>query len=545
MLMRDAGDSCQAAALNTSSEKYNIQVIDTEAHIRYKVVCTYLAEERQFYVKKVKKLPLRYAVIDIARPEKDVDARLILFTETHLNTLDDELDAAIKRILEFSQIDSWTPGGLHIPAHMTEGYECSAPGYGSCGCDGMGRAFGESSGQSDRSRRFQVCAVRHVTVRKALVGGRVWKFARVDGIEYKQGGGRRTNEIEFCPVAWQQELKCGMGGPGSSKEQQPPSWSTGDIMAECPSMREWGDEKAAIGDEEGDDEDQPRCRICLERATVRDDLIAPCKCKGSAQFVHRSCLDQWRVTKEGFAFCHCSTCKTRFHLRVCPPPDPRCRHLKFRFFVARDIVFVTLLVQMLIICFGCIAYVVDNYFDMGLQKSWGVESAATFYYICGLLLFLVSAGLLGAIMTCVDRRIRNDLAAPCRDLEACCCDPRVGCCRYCYICPGGTGPDCSCCLHPCTGCGHCCAGTCTAEGWLSFMVLLSVVLAFVGVFYCFLVSILVGQRIWQRHYHILAKRILTKEFIVEDLAGMSLPPDWSPPPLLPEHERQLRDLRLL
>ncbi|CAI5535749.1 unnamed protein product [Closterium sp. Naga37s-1] len=104
--------------------------------------------------------------------------------------------------------------------------------------------------------------------------------------------------------------------------------------------------KVAMGDEEeGEAEEQPQCRICLE-SDGPDDLIAPCKCKGSARFVHRSCLDQWRATEEGFAFCHCSTCKTRFQLRVCPPPDPQFRHLKFRFFVARDVVFVTLLVQL-------------------------------------------------------------------------------------------------------------------------------------------------------------------------------------------------------
>lgn len=32
----------------------------------------------------------------------------------------------------------------------------------------------------------------------------------------------------------------------------------------------------------------------------------------------------------------------------------------------------------------------------------------------------------------------------------------------------------------------------------------------VGIFYSVLVATMVGQRIWQRHYHILAKRMLTK-----------------------------------
>ncbi|CAI5511165.1 unnamed protein product [Closterium sp. Naga37s-1] len=213
MLMRDAGDSCQAAALNTSCEKYNIQVIDTEARIRYKVVCTYLAEERQFYVKKVKKLPLRYAVIDIGRPEKDVDARLILFTEAHLNTLDDELDVAIKRILEFSQIDSWTPGGLHIPAHMTEGYECSAPGYGSGSCDGFALA--------------DLFALAH-NIRSHFA------FANAPAAVFVPSPVAVPPAGAFVPLA-----QCGTGGPGSAREQQAPTWSAGDIMAECPGLLAW------------------------------------------------------------------------------------------------------------------------------------------------------------------------------------------------------------------------------------------------------------------------------------------------------------------
>lgn len=28
-----------------------------------------------------------------------------------------------------------------------------------------------------------------------------------------------------------------------------------------------------------------------------EDLIAPCHCKGTQKYVHRSCLDNWRSTK--------------------------------------------------------------------------------------------------------------------------------------------------------------------------------------------------------------------------------------------------------
>jgi hypothetical protein len=73
-------------------------------------------------------------------------------------------------------------------------------------------------------------------------------------------------------------------------------------------------------------EDVPQCRICLDnegphhdlycflqflrdliylvishfisyQLQVGDNLIAPCRCKGTQKYVHRSCLDNWRSTK--------------------------------------------------------------------------------------------------------------------------------------------------------------------------------------------------------------------------------------------------------
>lgn len=65
----------------------------------------------------------------------------------------------------------------------------------------------------------------------------------------------------------------------------------------------------------------------------------------------------------------------------------------------------------------------------------------------------------------------------------------------------------------------------------------------IGIFYSVLVATMVGQRIWQRHYHILAKRMLTKEYVVEDVDSEGT--DWCPPPLPAEHVQQLKALGLL
>ncbi|TVU34400.1 hypothetical protein EJB05_16232 [Eragrostis curvula] len=88
------------------------------------------------------------------------------------------------------------------------------------------------------------------------------------------------------------------------------------------------------------------CRICLESGSGPDDeLISPCMCKGTQQFVHRSCLDHWRSVREGIAFSHCTTCKAQFHLRVQFLEGSKCRQMKFRLFVARDILLVFLAIQ--------------------------------------------------------------------------------------------------------------------------------------------------------------------------------------------------------
>ncbi|KAM1068257.1 hypothetical protein ACFX2B_000246 [Malus domestica] len=167
--------------------------------------------------------------------------------------------------------------------------------------------------------------------------------------------------------------------------------------------------------------EQIQCRICLE--SDGRDFIAPCKCKGTSKYVHRECLDHWRAVKEGFAFAHCTTCKAPYHLRVHVVADRKWRTLKFRFFVTRDIIFIFLAVQLVITSLAYLAYSIDGFQQFWLRLAWGFDSKLSFYYICGALLFFALLGLSGCFITCYDRRVRNDLAQPCRELCLCCCQP--------------------------------------------------------------------------------------------------------------------------
>lgn len=289
--------------------------------------------------------------------------------------------------------------------------------------------------------------------------------------------------------------------------------------------------------------EQPQCRICLE--SDGRDFIAPCKCKGSQKYVHRECLDNWRSIKEGFAFCHCTTCKTPYHIRVHTPADRKWRTLKFRFFVTRDILSIFFAVQLVISLFGYLVYTVDHRIGNKLEHIWGFVNDYPFYYLCGVIVFLVFLGLSGCFMTCYDRRLRNELAQPCREVCLCCCE---GDCRV----PGTLcmWTDCAMCCEGCAGslgeCTSCVAGAGEAAPVLMIVALVALaIFAVVGLFYSVLVTTMVVQRIWQRHYHILAKRMLTKEYVVEDLDGEVLGPDWAPPPLPQDHVQQLKSLGLL
>ncbi|XP_039118500.1 E3 ubiquitin-protein ligase MARCHF2 [Dioscorea cayenensis subsp. rotundata] len=191
--------------------------------------------------------------------------------------------------------------------------------------------------------------------------------------------------------------------------------------------------------------DLPQCRICLD--TEGDDLIAPCHCKGTQKYVHRSCLDNWRSTKEGFAFAHCTECRAVFILRANVPPDRWWLRLKFQFLVVRDHALIFIIVQLVVAFLGMLVY---RFYGEELREMFGYEQ------------------------------------------------------------------------HP--------------YGFYS-MAILAVVL--VGLLYGFFIAIICGQRINERHYHVLAKQELTKEYVVENRDDNK-----DPPQLGPSHVTELRMLGL-
>nr|CAB3477589.1 unnamed protein product [Digitaria exilis] len=261
---------------------------------------------------------------------------------------------------------------------------------------------------------------------------------------------------------------------------------TAPLLAHAPSPAEPSPSTGAspeITDDEIDAATAACCRICLDsESEPGDELISPCMCKGTQQFVHRSCLNHWRSVKEGAAFSHCTTCKARFHLRVERLEDDICRRMKFRLFVARDVILVFLVIQAAIAAIGGMAYLLDKdgSFRNRFSDDWErflSKHPVPFYYCVGVVVFFVLVGFFGLILH-LSSFNNND---PCL-----------------------------------AGCRNCCYGwglvelPASLEACFAFAVIFVIIFAILGVAYGFLAATVAIQRIWQRHYHILTKKELTK-----------------------------------
>jgi RING-variant domain len=192
-----------------------------------------------------------------------------------------------------------------------------------------------------------------------------------------------------------------------------------------------GDEEVAVAAGNGGDADSNDaakvCRICLDD----DDqagMIAPCRCSGGSKWVHRSCLDLWRVHEQDRAFSQCTECL--YHYQFFAPADHRhrrnnnsgrrpskqfWRRAKFCLFVSRDICVVTVLLQLVIALLGlCIRKIDKNeqlvsWLEGGNMSLCTDESISTFlwchhqltvYYLFGFVTVLAIIGVFGSVVLC-------------------------------------------------------------------------------------------------------------------------------------------------
>lgn len=146
------------------------------------------------------------------------------------------------------------------------------------------------------------------------------------------------------------------------------------------------DHDAGHADADADADDR-QCRICLGEGGR--DLIAPCRCRGSAKFVHRECLDSWRATSERH-MTHCNECQYQYRLAsVVADPDAEERRLRAYYAsMTRDICLVVLAVETIVLSISLLM----SWWD---QEGKLVESRSfVLYHVYGFLMFL---GLIGYI----------------------------------------------------------------------------------------------------------------------------------------------------
>jgi len=70
------------------------------------------------------------------------------------------------------------------------------------------------------------------------------------------------------------------------------------------------------------DNDISECRICFDIETFDDPFISPCRCKGTSQYVHKSCLYSWRhFNRDSVAWTQCMECGTDYTIRYKYPME--------------------------------------------------------------------------------------------------------------------------------------------------------------------------------------------------------------------------------
>jgi hypothetical protein len=164
--------------------------------------------------------------------------------------------------------------------------------------------------------------------------------------------------------------------------------------------------KDVEGGAKEEQDDEKVCRICLEDDHP-EQMISPCQCKGGSKWVHRECLDLWRINEKDRAFSQCTECLFKYHM--VPPKyesatKSKWRRTKFYMLVSRDIILVTLLLQLVIGLLGAVVWLCDSeksvleVFCGGTTCPNGDSHAVGVYYLCGFLLLLVVLGLYGSII---------------------------------------------------------------------------------------------------------------------------------------------------
>jgi hypothetical protein len=172
------------------------------------------------------------------------------------------------------------------------------------------------------------------------------------------------------------------------------------------------------------------CRICLDGGAP---FISPCRCRGSAKYVHRTCLDEWRAQQSvPLAFTHCSVCRFEYEVVDARPEPSRIAH--FRLAVARDSLLLFGTVQTTIALLAIVLHAVDQHWFCPQQPDWSIPCNTSLvpglfpsdwadrtsvvhlsigpYYVSSVLLLLALLGVVGLALWLTDRLPKHEPVPP-------------------------------------------------------------------------------------------------------------------------------------
>eukprot|EP01095_Lingulamoeba_sp_RSL-Kostka_P000298 TRINITY_DN1045_c2_g1_i1.p1 TRINITY_DN1045_c2_g1~~TRINITY_DN1045_c2_g1_i1.p1 ORF type:complete len:351 (+),score=39.08 TRINITY_DN1045_c2_g1_i1:65-1117(+) len=137
--------------------------------------------------------------------------------------------------------------------------------------------------------------------------------------------------------------------------------------------------------------DERICRICFDDE-VDDELLNPCNCKGSMKYIHRNCLDKWRIiSAKNDSIYKCDVCHSKFqfkdsYLNKYPMLLPVKTKLNFGFHVLSDVFFFFFWVFCSIIATSILVIVLDMIWDLELFNGYNCNMFMTRneFYNCGL-----------------------------------------------------------------------------------------------------------------------------------------------------------------
>ncbi|EKE39745.1 hypothetical protein ENUP19_0046G0051 [Entamoeba nuttalli] len=238
---------------------------------------------------------------------------------------------------------------------------------------------------------------------------------------------------------------------------------------------------------EVDNQEYPKiCRICLD-PNSDEELISPCGCDGPNKWVHRSCINAYRIfCNDPVAFGKCLQCGVDYTFKHVVEHSVSCLITKFIFKLIFQILFLFIAICLFVFVSGLIPYTIDNYsthyflsendstchffsdpyfFVRDMVLGLGLDCFVLgLWSICG----MISRCLCGEHKDTDDDELSHTDAqrlGACCSLSLCCMPfiykrsilSRYGCCYGCFMFPN-TCPNC----HDCLGCG---LATCMCCDW--------------------------------------------------------------------------------